>query len=110
MFIADPEKGKKKRVYRGGYRLAERPDYTYPLLAWHPSGKILAILVERKGEEYLYLYNIEDKKSEVQILFSFDKILDMAYSDDGTRLVFSAVQKGQSDILSITSLRDRMNS
>lgn len=98
VFIADPEKGKKKRVYRGGYRLAERPDYTYPLLAWHPSGKILAILVERKGEEYLYLYNIEDKKSEVQILFSFDKILDMAYSDDGTRLVFSAVQKGQSDI------------
>ena len=94
----DLETGKKKRIFRGGYRLAERPDLTYPLLAWHPSGKILAILTERKGESYLYLYNIEEKRSERQILYNFTKILDMSYSDDGTLLVFSAVQKGQSDI------------
>ncbi len=98
VFLQDLEKGKKKRIYRGGYRLAERPDYSYPIVAWHPSGRILAILVERKGEPWLYLYDVEGKKFEHQILYNFDKILDMAYNDDGTLLVFSAVIKGQSDI------------
>jgi hypothetical protein len=98
VFLQDIETGKKKRIYRGGYRLAERPDYSYPLVAWHPSGRILSILVERKGEPWLYLYDIAGKKFEHQILYNFDKILDMSYNDDGALLVFSAVIKGQSDI------------
>ncbi len=98
IFIADPEKKKKKRIYRGGYRLAEKPDYSYPLLSWQPSGKVLAIITERKGEDYLYLYTPEDKHFEKQILYSFQKVIDFSYSDRGDLLVFSAVQKGQSDI------------
>ncbi len=98
VFILDLEKGRKKRVYRGGYRLADRPDYSYPLVAWHPSGRVLAILVERKGEVRLYFYNLDDRKFEHQVLSNFQKVTDMSYSDDGTLLVFSAVQKGQSDI------------
>jgi hypothetical protein len=98
VFIQDLEKGKKKRIYRGGYRLADRPDYSYPLIAWHPSGRVLAILVERKGEIRLYFYNLDDRKFEHQVLANFQKVTDMSYSDDGTLLVFSAVQKGQSDI------------
>lgn len=98
IFIQDAETGKRKRIYRAGYRLAERPDYTYPLIAWHPSGRVLAYLVERKGGIWLYLYNLDDKSREHQILVNFQKVLDMSYSDDGTRLVMSAVQKGQSDI------------
>ena len=98
VFIQDTEKGKKRRVYRGGYRLADRPDYSYPLIAWHPSGRVLAILVERKGEIWLYFYNLDDRKFQHQILANFQKVLDISYSDDGTLLVFSAIQKGQSDI------------
>jgi WD40 repeat protein len=98
VFIQDQETGKKRRVYRGGYRLADRPDYSYPLIAWHPSGRILAFLVERKGEIWLYFYNLDDKSLEHQILVNFQKVLDLSYSDDGTLLVLSAVQKGQSDI------------
>ena len=98
VFIRDNEKGKKRRVYRGGYRLADRPDYSYPLIAWHPSGRILAFLAERKGEIWLYFYNLDDKSVEHQILVNFQKVLDMSYSDDGTLLVLSAVQKGQSDL------------
>ena len=98
VFIQNTENGKKRRVYRGGYRLADRPDYSYPLLAWHPGGRVLAILVERKGEIRLYFYDTEEKRFEYQILVNFQKVLDMAYSDDGSQLVFSAVQKGQSDI------------
>ncbi len=98
VFIQNTETGKKKRVYRGGFRLADRPDYTFPLIAWHPSGGVLAFLVERKGEIWLYFYNLEDKSLEHLLLVNFQKVLDMSYSDDGSQLVFSAVQKGQSDI------------
>jgi Tol biopolymer transport system component len=98
VFLMDLETGKKKMIYRGGYRLAEKPDFTFPVLAWHPTGKVLAIMIERKGECYLYFYNTEDHSKEHRILYEFDKILDMSYSDDGTLMVMSAVQKGQSDI------------
>ena len=98
VFIKNLETGKTRRIYRGGYRLADRPDYSYPLIAWHPSGSVLAFLVERKGQIWLYFYNLEDKKFEHQLLVNFQKVTDMSYSDDGTLLVFSAVQKGQSDI------------
>lgn len=98
VFIQDVQTGKKHRIFRGGYRIAERPDFTFPLLAWHPGGNVLAMLTERKGERYLYLYDREEKRSERQILYNFQKVLDMAYSDDGGLLVMSAYQKGQSDI------------
>ena len=98
VYLSDLETGKKKRIFKGGYRLLEKPDFSFPLLAWHPSGDVLAILTERKGEDYLYFYTMEDKKTEKQILYNFDKILDLSYSDDGAFLVFSAVQRGQSDI------------
>jgi hypothetical protein len=98
VFIHNMETGKSKRIYRGGFRLADRPDYSFPLIAWHPSGRVLAFLVERKGEIWLYFYNREDKTLEHQLLGNFQKVLDLSYSDDGSLLVFSAVIKGQSDI------------
>ena len=98
VFVQDLLSGKKHRIFRGGYRLAERPDFSFPLLAWHPGGKVLAILTERKGECYLYLYDVEEKRFEKQILYNFQKILDFSYSGDGQFLVMSAYQKGQSDL------------
>jgi hypothetical protein len=98
IFIEDTETGKKRRIYRGGYRLAERPDFSYPLLAWHPSGQILAFYLERKGETRIYFYDLLEKRLSHQVMVNFQKILDLSYSDDGTLLVLSAVQKGQSDV------------
>ena len=48
---------------RAGFRLEDKVDYSYPLLAWHPSGKILSILVEKKGEIFLYYYLMEEKEA-----------------------------------------------
>jgi Tol biopolymer transport system component len=98
VYVRSGEKGKTRKIYRGGYRIAEKPDYSYPLLAWHPSGKVLAMVVERKGEIYLYFYFLDDKHFEKQILYDFQKVLDFSYSDDGSLLVMSAIQRGQSDI------------
>jgi len=90
--------GKTKRLMRRGYRLDEKVDYSYPLLAWHPTANVLSIITEHKGETYLYSYYMDTRKFEKVILYQFEKILDYAYSDDGRSMVMSAVQRGQSDI------------
>jgi Tol biopolymer transport system component len=90
--------GKTKKLMKAGFRLEDKVDYSYPLTAWHPSGKILSILIEKKGEIYLYSYLMDEKKMEKVILYQFEKVLDMAYSTDGRSIVMSAVQNGQSDI------------
>ena len=98
VYLKDLITGKTKKLKKAGFRLEDKIDYSYPLLAWHPTGRILAILVERKGEIYLYYYLLDEKKFEKIILYQFEKVLDFAYSDDGRSLVMSAVQRGQSDI------------
>lgn len=98
VFLMDTQTGKKRRIFRGGYRLADHPDFTFPILAWHPLGDILAIQTERKGENWLYFYDIPGKRKEYQILYNFQKILDISYSGNGRYLAMSAVQKGQSDL------------
>jgi hypothetical protein len=98
VWIYNSEKQKRKKVMKSGYKLDDKTDYSYPLLAWHPSGEILAIIIETKGLIYLYLYNLEEKKFEKILLQYFQKVLDFSYSQNGQLLVLSAVQNGQSDI------------
>ncbi len=98
VYLYNFETKKCRRIYRGGYRISDKPDFSFPILAWYPTGEILAIITEKKGEDYLYFYSLKEKTLDFQILHEFQKILDFSYSDDGSRLVFSAVRKGQSDI------------
>jgi len=98
LWLIDNVTGKKKKIYGGGYKLQQKMDHSYPIMAWHPTGKLLAFIVEAKGHVYLYYYNIQTKKKIKQTIFNFEKILDFTYSDDATSFLFSAVQKGQSDI------------
>ncbi|MBK7213954.1 MAG: PD40 domain-containing protein [Bacteroidales bacterium] len=90
--------GKQKRIFRKGFRLDDKVDYSYPLLAWHPTGKILAMIIEFKGLNYLYFYDVDERKWTKQNIYGFQKVLDFSYSPDGRSFVFSAVIKGQSDI------------
>ncbi|NVN95689.1 MAG: hypothetical protein HXX18_10450 [Bacteroidetes bacterium] len=98
VWIYNTETQKRKKIMKSGYKLDDKTDYSYPLLAWHPSGEILSIIVETKGLIYLYLYNLEEKKFEKILLQYFQKVLDFSYSQNGQLLVLSAVQNGQSDI------------
>lgn len=97
--IYDLQKNKKRKIDKGGYKtITTENDRSFPLLAWHPSGKVVAIIKEKKGKLWLNFYNTETKENNRSELLYFTKVLDMSYSPDGTKLVFSAVQKGQSDI------------
>jgi len=98
VFIQDLATGKKKRIFKKGFRTDEKVDYSYPLLAWHPAGNVIAMMLEHKGLLYLYFYDVETRQWQNQNIFNFQKILDFSYSPDGRSFVMSAVQRGQSDI------------
>ncbi len=99
LFVMDIEKKKLKRIYKAEKKLDRITDYSYPIIAWHPSSKLLTYVYEKKGEVNLNYFNIETKKIEKRPpLFNFEKILDFSYAEDGKTLVMSAVQKGQTDI------------
>ncbi len=99
VFIYNLETKKQKRIFKAEKKLERINDYTYPVLAWHPSSQLLSFVYEKKGEVNLNYYNVESKKIEKRPpLYNFEKILDYSYASDGKTLVMSAVQKGQTDI------------
>ncbi|MHC1708724.1 MAG: hypothetical protein AB9842_14545 [Bacteroidales bacterium] len=98
VYLKNLETGKTRKIFKRGFRLDNETDYTYPLLAWHPSSKLLAMITEEKGRTNLYFYTLSSGRFDKRFLFSFDKVLDFSYSPDGKNFVVSAVIKGQSDI------------
>ncbi|MBN4061900.1 hypothetical protein JYU20_01720 [Bacteroidales bacterium AH-315-I05] len=98
VWLYDLERGKKKKVFKLGYKLERINDYSNPLLGWHPSGNILAIIHEKKGQILLTYYVLDEKKKVHKPIFKLEKILDFNYSDDGKNMVLSAISQGQSDI------------
>ncbi|TNF29032.1 MAG: hypothetical protein EP314_03200 [Bacteroidetes bacterium] len=89
---------KKKTILRQGYRSYTTQDHSYPIVAWHPSGKLVSIITEHKGKIKLFQYDLTTKKRTWRELFYFEKILSVDYSDDGREFVFTAVQMGRSDV------------
>lgn len=98
IWLQDLASGKKKRLYKRGQKLDRINDYSYPLLAWHPTGNILSWICEKEGETFLTFYTIEDGEKIEKPVFNFIKIIDYSYSPNGQQLVMSAVMRGQTDI------------
>jgi hypothetical protein len=90
--------GKRKIIYRAEPKFEQVTDNTYPVLAWHPSGKILTYISDVKADLIMYFYRINEKTTEKRNLLYFDKVLDFSYAPEGSRLVFSAVKDGITDI------------
>jgi len=98
VWLFDIEKNKAIKLLKRECKLDEKVDYSYPLLAWHPSGKMLAIIFETKGKVMMYSYMMDEEKFEKQQLFNLEKILDLSFSQNGKMIVFSGVVQGQTDI------------
>lgn len=94
---------KPKRILKLGYKIDRINDYSYPLVAWHPSGKLFSYIIERKGYLVMQTYELETGSITERNITGFEKILDYSYSDDGKKIVMSAVQKGQTDIFIFTA-------
>jgi len=89
---------KRKKVYKDGYKIDQITDFSYPVIAWHPSSEILGFVTEEKGFLKINFYNLRELELTTRILQYFEKILDMSFSPDRRKLVFSAVVNGQTDI------------
>jgi Tol biopolymer transport system component len=98
----DVLKNKTKRIFKADHKIDRITDVSYPLLAWHPSGKIFSYLIERKGYLVLNTYELETKAKTARNIIGFEKILDYSYNTDGKKIVMSAVQNGQTDIYIFT--------
>ncbi|HEY6162395.1 MAG TPA: hypothetical protein VI112_14290, partial [Bacteroidia bacterium] len=98
VWLYDFARNKTKRIMKREHKLDRINDYSYPLLAWHPSGQLFTIITEEKGELHMTYYTIEKHKKEMFKLFNFEKVLDFSYSPDGKKLVMSAVNLGITDI------------
>ena len=98
IYVYDITNQKRKKILKAEHKLERLVDYSFPVLAWHPSGSALSYITERRGKLVLNSYNIEDKKTTKREIFQLDKILSMTYSPNGQQIVFSGVDNGQTDI------------
>lgn len=98
VWIQELSNNKKRRIAKGSYRLDRIPDYTYPVTVWHPSSSVFVYSEEKKGDLKLNLYDVNSKKTDSRNILRLQKILNMNYNSNGSKIVFSAVFKGQTDI------------
>ena len=98
IWLYDNATGKQKIIFRKEPKFEQVTDDTYPVMTWHPNGRILTFINEEKADLLMYFYRVNEKKLETRNLLYFDKILDFSYSPEGTRLVMSAVKDGTTDI------------
>ncbi len=98
IWIYNSQTKKHKKILKREHKLEQITDYSYPILAWHPSGRILTFITEEEGGIKLYYYTLATKEIEVRNLLYFEKILDFSFSEDGSLFVFSAVKDGKTDI------------
>lgn len=103
LWLYDVQNNKTKRIYKAGHKIDRINDYSYPIVAWHPSGKLFSYMIERKGFIVMKTYELETEELSERNITGFEKVLDYAYADDGKHFVMSAVQKGQTDIYVFTA-------
>ena len=98
IWLRDLETGRQRRIFRFGQRLEQIQDYTYPVMTWHPSGEMLLFIHEARGRIVMTFHDLQTNRQTRRNLLHFEKILDVDFSPDGGRLLFSAMRFGRTDI------------
>jgi hypothetical protein len=102
IWLLDVKTGKKKKIFQRGHNIEQITDYTFPAMAWHPSGRILTFITEEQGGLKIYYYNLEENQTASRNFLYFEKVLDYSFSHDGFKIVMSAVRNNQADIFVYT--------
>jgi hypothetical protein len=98
IWLYDQTKGKYRVIFRAEPKYEHKTDDTYPVMAWHPSSRILTYINEEKAGMVIYFFRVDEKKTEKKNFLYFDKVLDFSYSPEGSRIILSAVKDGITDI------------
>jgi Tol biopolymer transport system component len=98
VWIYDFETGKNRRIYKKEYKLDRIVDFSFPVMAWHPSGMILSFVTERKAGVQINSYNLDEKKLVTKDLTRIDKVISMDYHPQGRQIAMSGVKDGKTDL------------
>ena len=98
VFLYDREESKRIKIFVNEHKLDRIQDYSYPLLAWHPSGELVSFIIEDKGLLWLYSYNIKEETLSSKNLFKLEKVISFDYFNDGRQIVFSAFHEGKTNL------------
>ena len=98
VYLQNLESGRKKKIFTGGFNSDNYPyDFSYPLLAWNPSGTILTGISEKRDLIKQIDYDLIKKKRSKQDIRGFQRIYSATYLD-GRTLLLAGQNKGQTDI------------
>jgi Tol biopolymer transport system component len=98
LWYKDIVNNKSRKIYKTGQNLNQIVDYSYPIMAWHPSGESFVYFTEEEGKIWLHIYIVKSKETITREFFHFEKVLDFEFSKDGANIVFSGVKGGQVDV------------
>lgn len=96
--LYDLETNRRSTILRRGHKLDQITDYSYPIIRWHPSSRLLGFIIDKDGDAFYKTYNLETEELTERKLASLEKVTSFNYSHDGFLLVMSAFNIGQSDI------------
>lgn len=94
----DISREKRNKILKAEHKLERIPDYSFPVFAWHPTSEAVTFITEWRGKLMLNTYNLDEGKTVKREIFQLDKVLSMNYSPSGQQLIFSGVDKGQTDL------------
>jgi len=97
--LHDLASGSDEIIFKGGQRNpVQATDFNYPLIAWNPNNRELAILFEYRDDIRYATYDLSSKKTEVALLEeNYQRVYDMDFIDPFS-LVFAAAASSQSDL------------
>lgn len=98
IYLLDTQSNKQIKIFQDEHKLERLQDYSYPIIEWHPSGRLVTFITEDKGEVLFHTYNIEDKELSRKPIFKIEKILSYDYLSDGKQFVFSGLNEGKTDL------------
>ena len=108
--LQDIATGKTRMIFTTGFKTQTlATDYNYPLLAFDPTSKMLVIMYERRDAIEMMLYDLQTHKKEVKDVTKFQRVVDIAFTNDPRLMVISAINRGQSDIYTYNVVSKSMN-
>lgn len=98
IWLYDKTKNRRRKILKREHKLDRIPDHSFPVLAWHPSSKVLTYSFEQKGRAWIGNFNVDERKRSEKELFRIDKVVNLSYSPDGKRMAFTGVKEGKTDL------------
>ena len=98
VWMKTPDRKNPKCILKKYAKTEDNPDLSFPLISWHPSGEILGLTLESKGDCFFIPYDLEKRRWGKKLLVDVEKITSWCYAPDGQTMLFSGFKNGQSDL------------